>query len=76
MCGGITRIDGDRLPEGLNGLVYFALSGKLFAFETMAGDLAAPVSPFDSPLSFLCLPAAFSSVHPILFPCDLLALKP
>ena len=71
MRDGITRIYGDRLPEGLNGLVYFALSGKLFAFETMAGGLSALatlIPPLDSPLGFLRLPTVFSSVHPMLFP--------
>ena len=64
MGGGVLRIDGDSPPEGLYGFVDFALSGKLFALEAVAGGLA----PLARPPSFLSLPAAFSSVHPNLLP--------
>ena len=58
----IIRINGNGPPESLYGFVDFALSGQLFTLYTVAGGLAASAP---SP-GFFRLPAAFSSVHPIV----------
>ena len=67
MGDGVLRIDGNGPSEGLYGFVYFAFSGKLFAPDAVAYGLV----PLARPPSFLGLPAAFSSIHPIQFPCAL-----